>query len=166
MRKLLLLSSLLLAGPALADPNFPKAYIAITSGDPVQEMEGAAAFCIIGALHGPILGDMFTEAHWQKIDDQGDTVTWASKTLSVTVAHQLMCHVESGQVGTAQANQAMVKALMATQSAFKPNGLSELGCPEFVISGVVYVSTTSGGQDLSCESASDSSITFYYSPEE
>ncbi len=150
----------LLASPALAQDADPRN----------QLVEGYMA-CMSGGDQVDLTEAMLTSLFWTRNDDGEDGLVYfnpgvGEDTLVYMAEDGSFCHVESLSVDSATASEILAASLGAPDGAPFVYSKDDMGCTRLDFDTGVSATITSGGNDPTCASETDSGVRFEPTPTE
>lgn len=153
------LSALLLAAPALAQ-----------DADPVNQLVEGYLTCFMG--HGdpevvaPNLG-LYGWTHEPAEDGIIIAMPGAGDASFVLIADDAsFCHVESLKLGTDKAAEVLALAMPAAGAVLPEPSTDDDGCAVYDFGNGTIATLTSGGNDPTCTSDTDSGVRFEFTPQD
>lgn len=144
----------LLSGPALAQDADPRN----------QLVEGYMA-CMSGGGQVDLTESMLTALFWTRSDDGEDGLVYfhpgvGEDTVVYMADDGSFCHVESQSVDSATASEILAASLGGPEGAPFDYSKDDMGCTRLDFETGVNATITSGGNDPTCASDTDSGVRF------
>jgi hypothetical protein len=149
----------LLASPVLAQ-----------DADPHNQLIEGLMACMSGGGQVDLTASMLTAAGWTRDDTGEDGLVYfnpgTGQDSQVYMAVDgSFCHVESFSVGSADASELLAASLGAPDGAAFDYSSDDMGCTRLDFDTGVSATITSGGNDPTCASETDSGVRFELTPE-
>lgn len=146
----------LLSSPALAQDADPRN----------QLVEGYMA-CLSGGGQVDLTQSMLTASQWTRRDDGEDGLVYfypgaGQDTLVYMAEDGAFCHVESLSVDSATASEILASSLAPPEGAPFDYSKDDMGCTRLDFETGVTATITSGGNDPTCGSQTDSAVRFAF----
>lgn len=146
----------LLSGPALGQ-----------DADPHNQLVEGYMACLSGGGQVDLTESMLTAAQWTRSDDGEDGLVYfypgaGQDTLVYMADDGAFCHVESLTVDSATASEILANTFDGPEGAPFDYSKDDMGCTRLDFATGLTATITSGGNDPTCGSETDSAVRFAF----
>jgi hypothetical protein len=139
--------------------------VAAQDADPKNQLTEGYMACMSGGGDADLTGQMLEAVAWSREDDsEQGLVTFLPGAGDSTVVYMAddgsFCHVESLTVDSATASEILAATLGGEEGAPFDYSKDEMGCTRLDFETGVQATITSGGNDPTCASETDSGVRF------
>ena len=150
----------LLASPAMAQ-----------DADPANQLTEGYLACMSGGQVDLTQAMLVDALQWTRSDEGEDGLIYfypgaGENTFVYTAEDGSFCHVESTTIDSATASEILAKTLAPSDGAPFDYSKDDMGCTRLDFDTGVTATITSGGNDPTCGSETDSAVRFQFSANE
>ena len=145
--------------------------VAAQDADPHNQLVEGYMACMSGGGEVALTESMLTALFWTRSDAGEDGLVYFNPGVGEDTAVYMaedgsFCHVESLTVGSAPASEILIAALGSEEGAAFDTSKDAMGCTRLDFTTGVSATITSGGNDPTCASDTDSGVRFEATPKE